>query len=240
MRSTESSRMYRDREKKLERQGWIDRLERAEQRAPELQAYGVEHEGVSNEEVDAFKSLLQEATKEEEIQQFLKKHPALLLQSIIGHRGCVCIPKQKLNRKVTDFLIAWVDSMGFWWLGVELENPRAQMFTERGDLTKELTHAIGQIQDWRIWLSNNGDFARRPIDDGGYSLIDIEDQLPSFIFMGRRKDQKYHNAPRRRQIYKESGIAIHPYDWLIDQVRQPYRRSQSKRSDGLYSEYVEW
>lgn len=220
MRS-EASRMYKSVEKRLEREGWVGRLARAKQRALELQEYWVEYDRVSNEEVDAFKSLLKEATKEEEIQQFFKKHPVLLLDSIIGNRGCICIPKQKLNKQVTDFLIAWGDSMGFWWLGVELENPRAQMFTKRGDQTKELTHAIGQIQDWRIWLSQNSDFARRPIKDGGYSLIDIEQQLPSYILIGRRKEQKYDNASRRRQIYRESGISIHPYDWVLDQVRFP-------------------
>lgn len=219
MRRSEASQMYLPIEKRLERQGWIDRYERAKQRAQELRSYWVEHQRVSDLPVNAFSSLLQKATNEEEMQQFLTEHPALLLQSITGHRGCVCIPKQKLNGKVTDFLIAWMDSMGFWWLGVELENPKAQMFTKRGNPTKELTHAIGQIQDWRIWLSKNADFARRPIVDGGYSLIDIEERLPAFIFMGRRRDQRYDNPPRRRQIYKESSIAIHPYDWLIDQVR---------------------
>jgi len=218
MRS-DASRMYRQVHKRLERDGWIDRRERAKKRAPELLPYWVEYDRASNEEVEAFKSLLREATKEEEIQQFLKERPILLLDSIIGHRGCICIPKQNLNKHVTDFLIAWIDSMGFWWLGVELENPRAQMFTKLGDQTKELTHAIGQIQDWRIWLSKNADFARRPIADGGYSLIDIEEQLPSHIFIGRRKEQKYDNPARRRQIYKDSRIEIHPYDWLLERLR---------------------
>jgi len=161
--------MYQNVEKRLERKGWIARHERAEQRAPELQAYWVEHEGVSNEEVDAFKSLLQEATKEEEIQQFFKKHPTLLLQGIIGHRGCVCIPKQKLNRKVTDFLIAWVDSMGFWWLGVELENPRAQMFTERGDPTRnspsQVTLKPGESETYHVsWEYDASQTSKEELD----------------------------------------------------------------------------
>lgn len=69
MRSTESSRMYRDLEKRLERQGWIDRFERAREHSWELRKFWVEHEGAPNKEVDAFRSLIREATKEEDIQQ---------------------------------------------------------------------------------------------------------------------------------------------------------------------------
>jgi hypothetical protein len=223
MRS-EAERMYSDVEKRLEREGWLDRDERAEQRAWELVPHWVEHEGVSNENVDSFKSLLRMATKEEELQKFLKEHPALLLNALIGYRGCVCIPKQKLGiSHVTDFLVAWRDSMGFWWLGAELESPKAQMFNHLGDQSKELTHAINQIQKWRIWLTNQGSTARSPRDEGGHSLIDIDEQLPSFILIGRRREQKYDNPPLRRQICKDLKIAIHPYDWIPDQVRPPRR-----------------
>ena len=242
MSPTESTRMYRDLEKRLERQGWIERLERARERASELKDFWVEHEGVPNEDIDAFRSLMREASKEEEIQQFFKKRPSLLLESTLGHRGCFCIPNQKLGTSyVADFLIALVDSMGFWWYGVELENPRAQIFNKRGDPTKELTHAMRQIREWRIWLTDNIDVAKRPRAKGGHSLIDITPDLPSFILIGRRKDQKYHNPQLRRQMIKENKIAIHHYDWLLDQVRLPRRRSRSKRSDEIDSEYViEW
>ena len=38
---------------------------------------------------------------------------------------------------------------------VELESHNAKSFTKKGDYTKELTHAIKQIIDWRSWISDN-------------------------------------------------------------------------------------
>jgi hypothetical protein len=231
MRS-EAERMYGDIEKRLERTGWTDKYDRAEQRASELLPYWVDHEGVSESVINSYRNLLENAKKEEELQVFLKNHPDLLLNALIGYRGCVCIPKEKLGiSHVTDFLVAWRDSMGFWWLGVELENPNAQMFTKIGDQSKALTHAINQIQKWRIWLKNQAVTARSPIDEGGHSLIDIDDQLPSFILIGRRYTQKNDSTILRRQILKDSRIAVHPYDWIINQVRPPRRPEQKSKSD---------
>jgi len=234
---SEAERMYSDVEKRLERGGWLNRYERAEQRAWELLPHWVEHEGASNEDIDSFKSLLKRATKEEELQRFLKEHPTLLLNALIGYRGCVCIPKQKLGLSyVTDFLVAWRDSMGFWWLGVELESPRAQMFNALGDQSKELTHAINQIQKWRIWLTNQGNSARNPKEEGGHSLIDIDELLPSFVLIGRRHEQKHDNPLLRRQIYKDLKIAVHPYNWMLDQVRpslRPKRKTTKPDPDSI-------
>ena len=233
---TDLSRMYRKLEEELlASHDFIERCERGKQRAPELEEYYAEPVKPSTNVVEVLRSVIKQANSEDDIQAFLKLNPSILLQSVIGYRGRWCIPKQKLgNQYVTDFLIAWFDSMGFWWYAVELERPKGRMFNQIGDQSAELTHAIGQIQNWRAWLRKNINYAQQPRrDEGGLGLIDIGSDLPGLILMGRRSDYKRDTKSRRRQMMKEHRIDIHHYDWLVDQFIPIIRASQRGKPDTL-------
>ena len=106
---------------------------------------------------------------------------------------------------------------------MELESPKVKMFTVKGDPTKELTHAIRQIQDWRSWLKSNRDYATRERNKHGLGLTDIDSNVPGLIFIGRRKDVDKSTDELRRQMVQDSNILIHTYDTLID-----YARSRAK------------
>ena len=143
-------------------------------------------------------------------------NPMLLAVQLGGGHGRWVIPQKRLGCEyVTDFVIGERSSIGFEWYAVELESPKAKMFTRKSDPTKELTHAISQIQRWRRWLQLNQNYASRPRNDVGLGLTDITPDLPGLILIGRRADINEASNGLRRQMASESRIKIHSYDWLL-------------------------
>lgn len=141
----------------------------------------------------------------------------LLAVQLGGGHGRWVIPKKRLGSEhVTDFIIGEKSSIGFEWYAVELEGPKAKMFTKAGNPTQVLTHAMRQIHDWRAWLQTNQNYAARPRKAGGLGLSDITTDLPGLILIGRRADIDESTNRRRRQMMQDSRIKIHSYDWLLD------------------------
>ena len=172
---------------------------------------------VQPSDIETLRHVLNTATREEDIQQFLQKNPSLLIQHLGGGHGRWIIPKQRLgSQHVTDFMIADCDSIGFHWTAVELESPLATMFTKAGNPSATLNHAIRQIRGWRIWLSHNQNYAARPRSDDGLGLTDIDAEVPGLILMGRRATESAGTRHMRRQISRESKIEIHTFDFLLD------------------------
>jgi hypothetical protein len=160
-----------------------------------------------------------------------------------GHRQWV-IPKQRLGAEyVPDFLVGDKDSMGVHWTAVELESPIARLFNKNGNPSQGLVQALRQIADWRTWLTNNRDYATRPLSQNGLGLRDIYGELPGLILIGRRQGGDV--PARRRRLGRDYNIQIHSYDWLLEHVqRKPedilYEEHQTRyRSAGL-EELVDW
>ena len=152
---------------------------------------------------------------ERQMQRFLESYPILLARLLGGGHGRWVIPHTRLGSQyVTDFLIGTRSTLGSEWMAVELESPRARIFTNRGDPTATLNHAIRQITDWRNWLSRNRDYASRPRDQDGLGLTDIDPNLPGLILMGRRSANPSGSIERRRRLASDLRIQIHSYDWL--------------------------
>ena len=124
------------------------------------------HQKLSNEKRQELATIIVSAGDERPIQKFIKENPFVLTEKIEpAHHGQICIPKPNLGGLLhPDFLITGKDSAGFWWYGVELESPKYHMFTKAGDPTKEHSHAIRQIEDWREWLKKNIGYAQDTLD----------------------------------------------------------------------------
>jgi len=136
-----------------------------------------------------------------------------------GGHGRWVIPTKRLGSEyITDFVIGERSSLGFEWQAVELESPAAPLFTKAGDPTKQLTHAIRQIQDWRVWLQRNQNYAARSKAEGGLGLTDIVADVPGLILIGRRAAVDPETQERRRQMSNDLQIDIHTYDFLLDSV----------------------
>ena len=182
-----------------------------------LKEFFVWWDNISKKDLTALKKLLRTTEKEHDLQEFLQNNPIHLIQHLGGGHGRWVIPKQRLGAEhVTDFLIGERHSVGFEWQAVELENPNAPMFTKQGDPSKQLTHAIRQIQDWRVWLQRNQNYASRPKIERGLGLTDIVSTIPGLILIGRRKEIAPTTNERRRQMAHDLNINIHSYDFLLE------------------------
>ena len=199
---------------------YLDRFHRGHHDAIlELEDYWVRpHLSVSPSQRAELSSLIRESDDEEELHQFLKRNPHILARMTSGHHGQWCLSKPTLGRQIPDFLVAGLDSAGMWWYGVELESPKHRMFTGQGDPTKELNHAIRQINNWRAWLRRNISYAQRRRSEGGLGLTDIDADLPCVIIIGRRENDPENTRQLRQEMMKQdkAGLRIHHYDWLLE------------------------
>ncbi|BDU68410.1 hypothetical protein GETHOR_05110 [Geothrix oryzae] len=186
------------------------------QKSDPLNEHFVWWDDISQEDHEALQQALDEAKREEDIQQFLQSNPLHLIQHLGGGHGRWVIPKQKLGAEhVTDFVIGQCSSIGYEWQAVELESPIKPMFNKNGDPSQFLNHAIRQITDWRAWLKSNQAYASRPRTESGLSLTDIDSNIKGLILIGRRSNIDPETNQRRRQLAQNLNIEIHSYDFLL-------------------------
>jgi hypothetical protein len=183
----------------------------------ELRDYSVNWLRIEDKDVNRLKRRLRLATAERDMQRFLEEHPIHLILHLGGGHGRWVIPQKKLGSEyVTDFVIGQKHSGGFEWEAVELESPSVPMFTKAGDPSRQLIHAIRQIQDWRRWLGHNQNYAAHLRRKDGLGLTEIRCDLPGLILIGRRDAVDPKTNGLRQQMAKENAIKIHTYDFLID------------------------
>lgn len=183
----------------------------------ELEQHSTLWDRITSEETGSLKELLERNPDEPTVHRFLENNPKFLVQALTGGHGRYQISKPRLGSEyVPDFLIAEESSIGLEWYAVEIESPKAKAHTRAGLQSHQLTHAIGQIRDWRNWFRNNLDYARRSREQDGLGLIGIDDRVPGLILMGRRGQYPQRFNEFRRQTKDQERIAIHSYDWLLD------------------------
>lgn len=205
-----------------------------------LKDYEASYFGITKQDIDELVSIIENSDKEEDVQQFLQSHPTLLTHYLGGGHGRYCIPKRSLGGMfIPDFLLADLSSIGLSWYAVELKNPKAIMFSKSGDPSHSLNHATRQIRDWRDWLKNNLDEARRLQQDKGYSLIGIEPELECLILIGRRRDLDENLRDARRRMNGEIHGEIHTYDWLIEQAQGELVRVEDREAGRKIREELE-
>lgn len=174
---------------------------------------------------EALRQALREWDTEHDLQSFLEDHPELLIHHLGGGHGRYVIPQRRLGAEYEpDFLIGEAHSFGFEWEAVELERPDDSLFTDEGDPTAELRHAIRQIHDWREWLRRNINYARRPPGEDGLGLTEIDGVLPGLILIGRRDAVDPSTDNYRRRILEENRIEVHTWDFLLG-----FGRAQAKQ-----------
>ena len=183
----------------------------------ELDQHSVLWDRVTVEDADSLKELLERDPDEHSMHRFLKDNPQFLVQALTGGHGRYQISKPRLGAEfVPDFLIAEESSIGLEWYAIEIESPRVEAHTTNGLQSHHLTHAIGQIRDWREWVMNNLDYARRPREQDGLGLIGIDNRVAGLILIGRRNEHPKRYNQFRRQMIDRERIVIHSYDWLVD------------------------
>jgi hypothetical protein len=87
--------------------------------------------------------------------------------------------------------------------------------------TQNELHAVArrgvtQIKEWREWLQNNLDMARRPVSQDGLGLIDIRPMSEGLVLVGRRALLNDNSGAVRNPFREQNAIRIHTYDWFVE------------------------
>src|SRR5262249_19905987 len=110
--------------------------------------------------LEAFKSILGSAGREEEAHQFLKANPILLgLTSSIEP-----VSKFKLGDDyITDFVVR-EPSEGY--IFIEIERPSLTLFKKGSppERSADLNHAIEQVESWRTWIGQHNNYLTSKLD----------------------------------------------------------------------------
>ncbi|MFI8916151.1 Shedu anti-phage system protein SduA domain-containing protein [Streptomyces sp. NPDC053513] len=174
------------------------------------------------ETISEFEDILSSAKEEKPLQEFLTRHPEMLVQQL----GAGCrwvIPKPQLGGRLEpDFMVARIDSGGLRWVAIELESPAVDRLFTKGDGTpgEKLREGIQQVKDWRYWIENNLQTARNSPRDGGCGLVGVTPRIDGMVFIARRRVFREEDQRRRRDIAWNDRIEVHTYDWLLEEARK--------------------
>lgn len=183
---------------------------------------------ITARDIDALRGVIEAASDERPIQLFLQERPYLLTALLGGSHGRWFRSQVSFGGKYFgDFAIADADSTGIRWRLIELESPRARIFGAQGQFLKEARKAQDQIATWRNYIAQNRDMARKPVNEGGLGLIDIEAGAPGLILISRRTAVAGDEHWRRREL-EGNAVQMHTYDWLIAEVEN---RANMRRDD---------
>ena len=176
-------------------------------------------EPATTDDLEGLRGVIDAASKEEPIQEYLDAHPQLLASILRGPLRLVR-PKVRLGDKyVTDYMLADADSTGFRWIYVELETPKSPVLLKDGTaLHDKARTGVAQIQNWREWIGKNLAYADRPITEMGLGLPGIRDHDQGLVLVGRRETLRPDPASVRRRLLEDSGIAVRTYDWLLTTI----------------------
>jgi hypothetical protein len=124
----------------------------------------------------------------------------------------------------SDFTIDFVvptdlASVGVGYELIEFERPDAAPFTVHGNPSARLSHAIQQIVDWKIWLSNHPDEIRQLFPAPAQYGPGYEHAFTYTIVIGTRENSRGH-LQRRNALAKTTGINIRTFDSVLDQIRR--------------------
>lgn len=208
------------REAVREHREWEARKAREAAAEPSLAEFLTTWDDITQDDVDQFRAALLSETTEPPLTTFLAEHPHLLVQSLGAGLGRWVIPEKKFGDHYKgDFMIAEKSSIGFEWLAVECEGPQRKMFNEDGNPNRWLYHAIEQINEWRTFIGDNPDYARKPRDRHGLGLVDIDSDVRGLVIIGRRHVTPSSTNPKRRRLAISNNLDIHSWDWLVEQAQ---------------------
>jgi hypothetical protein len=194
-----------------------------------LEPWRVPQRAIVARDIDALRGVIEAASDEQPIQLFLQDHPYLLTALLGGSHGRWLRSQVSFGGKYFgDFAIADADSTGIRWRLIELESPRVRIFGAKGQFLEQARKAQDQIATWRNYIAQNRDMARKPVDEGGLGLVDIEAGAPGLILISRRSTVAQDEHWRRRGL-EGNAVQMHTYDWLISKMEA----HADMRSDGF-------
>jgi len=161
--------------------------------------------------IERWRALLdsEDSRDESMLQAFLEQHPSLLpgSHSVDGDSGhspfpIAVIAKPKLpglSDREPDFMWLATDSTSLYPVLIEIETPhKAWFYGDRAEIHSDLTHAHGQLAEWRAWFGRGHnrtaflDYYDIPPDMARRQLA------PRYVLIHGRRDN-FESVPRRRE-----------------------------------------
>jgi hypothetical protein len=179
------------------------------------------------------------------LQAFLERHPSLLpgSHSVDGDSGhspfpvsVIAQPKLPgLSDRRPDFMWLATDSSSLYPVLIEIETPhKAWFYGDRAEIHSDLTHAHGQLAEWRAWFGrghNRTAFLEYYEIPPERARLQLE---PRYVLIyGRREN--FESVPRRRE--KRAELARHDerlmsFDRLAPAKKSVLYSTVRKRQDG--------
>lgn len=155
-----------------------------------------------------FKFLLDsDPDREQTLQTFLQAHPELLCP---GHVHMW--PKLPFGRHITDFVFR--DAVNDYVL-VELERSTLALFRQDGHASADLTHAHGQILDWKRYLEDNLHTVQREL-----GLTGISTNPNGLVVIGRSADLTIETRRKLKTMTNDTPkLRIMTYDDVYDNAK---------------------
>lgn len=155
-----------------------------------------------------FKALLDSnPDREQVLQSFLQSNPALLCPT-----HTQMWPKLQLGATVTDFVFR---DANHEYLLVELERSTLKLFRRDGHATSELTHAQGQIVDWKRYLEDNLQTVQREL-----GLVGITANPSGLIVIGRSSSLLSRDRRKLQAMGTDSPkLRIMTYDDVYENAK---------------------
>mgnify|MGYP000678130763 CR=1 FL=1 len=163
-----------------------------------------------------WEDLLNQNLTESKYHTFLSENAGLFL----GNDNChLAISKLKLGSELETDLVTLTDnfSNGNKFELIELKQPQAKLFTQKGLVTAEFNRAIQQIRDWKRWLIDNRTFFKKYLPTVSTRVVN-DSHLNFKIIIGRRLTNIYE-IEKRNQIANEIGAEIRSFDYLTDKLK---------------------
>ena len=149
---------------------------------------------------------------EEPCHQFLKTHLDLLCTTYDAAWS-----KVPFGEHVSDFVFREPRND---YLLVEIEAPYRELFRKNGHQRHELTHAIGQIDDWLCYIQDN-----KPKVETELELHGISATPRMLVMIGRSASLTERNRRKLAVMQgRHPGLIIMTYDELLDRARANFER----------------
>lgn len=169
-------------------------------------------------ECDAFESLLNQVATTRDRGELDKSHEEEIVHQWLNqenHRFFLDPNPKNIWSKipfgstVSDFVVQRADG---GHILVEIERPTIKIQKKDGTQTAGITHAIGQVRSWKLFIEDHPGFVEQQLNVGKIR------EPEGLVIIGRRSDIR--NTDLWRQLQRQSeSIKVITYDEAIDRVR---------------------
>ena len=165
--------------------------------------------------------------------------------------GLYTLSKYRLaDAFVPDFItfrptLAIENNPGGFVMFIEIEKADYPLFTNGGDPSSKLTHAVRQVQNWKTWVTANRDYFTRelekrlqnfgPFDEHEENTLRYGFRERYSVLIGRRSTLRIEDRILLAQMNEDlNNISIMTYDMLLDRI------VDASRDHGGYGWHSNW